>query len=383
MSINYLTKITQIPDLSDAELRQLGKVVKKFAFRSNSYYQALIDWSDPDDPIRRLVVPHADELLDWGAYDASGEADYSIRPGLEHKYPDTALLLVNNVCGAFCRFCFRKRLFMKGNLETVRDVRQDLAYIRAHPEISNVLLTGGDPLLMAASRLAPILEKLTRIGHVRIIRIGSKMTAFNPERISRDPDLLRLFEKTVQSGTQLYLMNHFNHPRELTPQAVSALRLLANAGVMLTNQTPMIKGVNDDPMVLSELFNRLSFLGVPPYYVFQCRPTRGNYIYTLPLEQAYRNFIDAWRHSSGLARRARFVMSHQSGKIEVTGLTRGHILFRYHRAPNPVNDGKIIICRRNPRGIWFDDFVKVDALSDSLVEEQRDNRGNHAWEKHA
>jgi lysine 2,3-aminomutase len=164
MAINYLTKITQIPDLPDAELRPLGKVVKQFAFRSNSYYQALIDWSDPDDPIRRLVVPHADKLLDWGAYDASGEADYSIRPGLEHKYPDTELMLVNNVCGALCRFCFRKRLFMKGNQETVRDVRQDLAYIRAHPEISTVLLTGGDPMLMAASRLAPILDKLTPSG---------------------------------------------------------------------------------------------------------------------------------------------------------------------------------------------------------------------------
>lgn len=383
MATHYLTKLTQIRELSDVELRQLGKVAKKFAFRSNSYYQALIDWSDPDDPIRRLVVPHADELLDWGDFDASGEADYSIRPGLEHKYPDTVLLLVNNVCGAFCRFCFRKRLFLKGNQETVRDVRQDLAYIRRHPEISNVLLTGGDPLLMSASRLEPILEKLTHIGHVRIIRIGSKMTAFNPERISSDPELLALFRRTVQSGTQLYLMNHFNHPRELTPQAIHALRLLAGAGVMLTNQTPMIKGVNDQPAVLSELFNRLSFLGVPPYYVFQCRPTRGNNIYTLPLEQAYRNFIEAWRHSSGLARRARFVMSHHSGKIEVTGLTRGHILFRYHRAPNPANDGKIIICRRNPRGIWFDDYVKVDSLSDTMVEPVRSCTGKPVKEQSA
>ncbi len=118
---------------------------------------------------------------------------------------------------------------MKGNQETVHDVRQNLAYICQHPEISTVLLTGGDPLLMAASRLSPILEKLTRIGHVRIIRIGSKMNAFNPERISSDPELLALFKRTVQSGTQLYLMNRFNHPRELTPQAVNALRLLAGA----------------------------------------------------------------------------------------------------------------------------------------------------------
>ncbi len=369
MTISYLTKIEDIAELSADERSSLSKVTKRFAFRSNSYYQSLINWDDPEDPIRRLVVPHEEELHEWGELDASGEAGYTIMPGLEHKYPDTALLLINNVCGAFCRFCFRKRLFLKGNQESVRNINKELRYISAHKEITNVLLTGGDPLLMSTSRLEPILENLTNIKHVRIVRIGSKMTAFNPYRIINDPTLLKLFAKIVESGTQLYLMNHFNHPRELTVDAKKALKMLASVGVMLVNQTPMIRGVNDDPAVLNNLFNQLSFLGIPPYYVFQCRPTKGNYIYALPLEQAYRNFIEAWRCSSGLARRARFVMSHQTGKIEVTGLTKGHIIFRYHRAPNPDNDGKIIICRRNPRGYWFDDFAKVESLSDTMIEE--------------
>jgi KamA family protein len=370
MTISYLTKIEDITELSTEEQRTLSDVTRRFAFRSNSYYQSLIDWNDPDDPIRRLVVPHEDELHEWGKLDASGEAGYTIMPGLEHKYPDTALLLINNVCGAFCRFCFRKRLFLKGNQESVRNISKELRYLSAHKEITNVLLTGGDPLLMSTSRLEPILENLTKIDHVRIVRIGSKMTAFNPFRIIDDPALLELFARIVENGTQLYLMNHFNHPRELTEEAKKALKMLASVGVMLTNQTPMIRGINDDPAVLNSLFNQLSFLGIPPYYVFQCRPTKGNYIYTLPLEQAYRNFIEAWRRSSGLARRARFVMSHQTGKIEVTGLTKGHIMFRYHRAPNPENDGKIIICRRNPRGYWFDDFARVDSLSDTMIEEK-------------
>jgi len=371
MKVSYITRLQQVPELTAEERSRLTRVTERFAFRSNSYYQSLIDWNDPDDPIRRLVVPHEDELVEWGSLDASGEAGYTVMPGLEHKYPDTALLLVNNVCGAFCRFCFRKRLFLKGNQETVRNVDTELEYIRRRPEISNVLLTGGDPLLMSAARLAPILEALSGIEHVRIIRIGSKMTAFNPFRILEDDQLIDLFARTVRGGAQLYLMNHFNHPRELTAEAKRALKMLAEVGVMLTNQTPMIRGINDDPEVLRELFNQLSYLGIPPYYVFQCRPTRGNRSYTLPLEQAYRHFVDAWRGSSGLARRARLVMSHQSGKIEVIGLTRGHIMFRYHRAPNPANDGKIIICRRNPRGYWFDDFARVDSLSDSLVEDCR------------
>jgi len=370
MKISYVTRLDQLDGLAADEQKRLARVAERYAFRANSYYLSLIDWRDPDDPIRRLVVPHEDELIEWGNLDASGEAGYTVMPGLEHKYPDTALLLVNNVCGAFCRFCFRKRLFLKGNQDTVRKVDVELDYIREHREITNVLLTGGDPLLMSTGRLAPILEALSGIEHVRIVRIGSKMAAFNPFRILDDPELIELFERTVRGGTRLYLMNHFNHPRELTPQAEQALRRLAEVGVMLTNQTPMIAGINDNAETLRELFNRLSYLGIPPYYVFQCRPTRGNRAYTVPLEQAYRIFIDAWRGSSGLARRARLVMSHQSGKIEVIGLTRGHIMFRYHRAPNPANDGKILICRRNPKGTWFDDFVPVESLSDQLVVEE-------------
>jgi KamA family protein len=370
MSISYLTRVQDIAELSTEEQRRLAKVTDTFAFRSNSYYQELINWADPDDPIRRLVVPHEDELQEWGSLDASNEAKYTVLPGLEHKYPDTVVLLINNVCGALCRFCFRKRLFLKGNQEVSRNTAKDIQYIRKHTEIRNVLLTGGDPLLMSTARLRPVLESLAAVRHVRIVRIGSKMTAFNPYRVLDDPALLELFEEIIDSGTRLYLMNHFNHPRELTDAARLALQQLASVGVMMTNQTPMIKGINDDPVVLSELFNQLSYLAIPPYYVFQCRPTKGNLMYSLPLEQAYRNFIEAWRNSSGLARRARFVMSHHTGKIELTGLTKGHIMFRYHRAPDPRNDGKTIICRRNPRGYWFDDFAIVASLSDTMVADE-------------
>ncbi|MDP6737271.1 MAG: KamA family radical SAM protein, partial [Nitrospinaceae bacterium] len=147
-SPKYLTKLEQVPQLRPDEREELEEVGQKFVFRSNDYYQSLIDWSDPEDPIRRIVIPDVRELDEWGQLDASNEEKYTKVKGLEHKYTSTALLLVNEVCAAYCRFCFRKRLFMNENEEVTKDVSEGIEYIRRHPEISNVLLTGGDPLIM-------------------------------------------------------------------------------------------------------------------------------------------------------------------------------------------------------------------------------------------
>ena len=144
----YLTKLEQIPELSQGEIDRLEEVNEKFVFRTNDYYQSLIDWDDPEDPIRRIVMPDVQELAEWGQLDASDEESYTVVKGVEHKYDSTALLLVNEVCAAYCRFCFRKRLFMDENEEVTKDVSEGLEYIRTHPEINNVLLTGGDPLIM-------------------------------------------------------------------------------------------------------------------------------------------------------------------------------------------------------------------------------------------
>ena len=353
----YVTSVDKIPQLSTDE-REIGRQVsEKFVFRTNDYYQGLIDWDDPGDPIRKIVMPDAAELNEWGRLDASHEALYTKVPGLEHKYSDTALLLCNDVCGAYCRFCFRKRLFMDDNDEVVRDVSAGLEYIRDHPEISNVLLTGGDPLIMSTSKLEPIIAGLRAIPHVRIIRIGSKMPAFNPFRITEDPSLWAMFEKysTPRAG-RIYVMCHFNHPAELTPEAREGLQCLQRSGAVTVNQSPMIAGVNDSPEVLRELFDELSYLGVPPYYIFQCRPTEGNESYSAPLERAYRIFAEAQARGSGLAKRARFSMSHVTGKIEVIGLTEELILLKYHRAAEPRLQGEVMVFRRRPEAHWFDDY---------------------------
>lgn len=358
MKPRYLTRVNQIDALSPEEKSVLEKVEKKFAFRSNDYYLSLIDWSDPLDPIRRIAVPSPLECEEGGVLDPSREGNYTVAPGLQHKYMETALLLVSDVCGTFCRFCFRKRLFMEKGAEVTRDVTEELAYIRDHPEITNVLLTGGDPLIMATSKLEPIVRAVREIDHVGIIRIGTKMPAFNPYRILDDPSLLEMIQKYSTDEKRIYIVTQFNHPRELTPQAVEALGLFQKAGAIVLNQTPILRGVNDDPEVFAELFRKLSFIGAPPYYVFQCRPTLGNSMFQVPVEEGYRIFEAAKAKVSGLAKRARFVMSHATGKIEVAGVTERCTFFKYHQAADPENIGKFMAFRRNPSALWFDDYTE-------------------------
>lgn len=355
----YITKIDKLDGLSQREKEKLRVVTEKFVFRTNEYYMSLVDWNDPDDPIRRLVVPDETELEEWGRLDASYEADYTVVPGLEHKYRSTALLLVNDVCGAYCRFCFRKRLFMGNNDEVVKDVTQGLRYIRAHPEIDNVLLTGGDPLIMSTGKLEKIVSQLREIDHVQIIRIGTKMPAFNPMRIAEDPTLLDMIRKYSTFEKRIYVMAHFSHPVELTDIAIEGLGLLQEAGAIVVNQTPLIAGINDDPEVLSKLFNKLSYIGVTPYYVFQCRPTMGNRIFSIPLERSYEIFEQARMNASGLAKRARLVMSHSTGKIEIVGLTETNVFFKYIRAHDDGDSGQFLVFERDPHAYWFDDYEEA------------------------
>lgn len=366
----YITKLDQENALSNEERQQLKPVAEKFTFRTNEYYQSLINWDDPDDPIRRIVMPDVQELHEFGELDASDELSYTALRGLEHKYADTALLLVNDVCGAYCRFCFRKRLFTDGNDETTNDVTEAIAYIREHPVINNVLLSGGDPLIMSTGKLETIVSQLRQIDHVRIIRIGSKMVAFDPFRVLNDPSLLEMFDKYSLPGRRIFVMNHFNHPRELTEPALKALRLLQKAGAITVNQTPIIRGVNDRPEVIAELFSILSYNGVVPYYLFLCRPTLGNKPFVVPVEKALEIFEEARRHLAGLAKQARLCMSHKTGKIEVVGKMGNQIVFRYHRAPNPLDCGRLMIFESDPTAGWLDDYLRPQpVLSLDLVEE--------------
>ena len=358
--VKYVRRLNQVPEIPAAIRARLQPVTEEYVFRANDYYLGLIDWSDPDDPIRQLIIPREEALNDWGRLDASNEESVTVARGVQHKYCDTVLLLCNEVCGAYCRYCFRKRLFMDDNDEVTNDISAGLAYIAAHPEVSNVLLTGGDPLLMSTRRLVEIFEALRAIDHVRIIRIGSKMPAFDPWRVLRDDELQAAFRKYSTPERRIYLMAHFDHPRELTAEAVAGIDACLRNGVICVNQCPLVRGVNDDAATLAEMYSRLSYIGCPPYYLFQGRPTAGNEPYEVPIVHGWLTFQEALRRGSGLARRARYCMSHETGKVEVVGIDDERIYLRYHQAKDPADLGRFFVRRRDDRASWLDDLAAVE-----------------------
>ncbi len=360
--VSYVRSVDKIANIPPEEREKLRKVTERYVFRANDYYLGLIDWDDPADPIKQLIIPREEELIDWGKLDASNEQAVTVAPGVQHKYSDTVLLLCNEVCGAYCRYCFRKRLFMDDNDEVVSDVSEGLAYIAKNPGVRNVLLTGGDPLLMSTRRLVEIFDALRKIEHVAIIRIGSKMPAFDPWRLLGDADLQQAFRTYSTPRKRIYLMAHFDHPRELTEAAIDGIDCYIRNGVICVNQCPLIKGVNDDAGVLADLFRRLSYAGCPPYYLFQGRPTAGNEPYQVPIVRGWEIFSEALRRGSGLARRARFVMSHETGKIEILAVDAKHIYLRYHRAQDPALRGQFMIYQRDDDASWLDDLEPAEGF---------------------
>ena len=365
--VKYIRKLADVPQLSDSEKEALGPVSEKFVFRANDYYLELIDWNDPADPLRQLVIPRAEELNDWGTLDASNEQSVTVANGVQHKYTDTVLLLCNEVCGAYCRYCFRKRLFMDDNDEATNDVSAGLAYIREHPEVNNVLLTGGDPLLMSPRRLREIIGKLREIPHVRIIRLGSKMPAFDPWRILGNEPLQEVLREFSLPDRRIYLMAHFDHPRELTPEAVAGIQAAQECGVICVNQCPLIAGVNDDWKTLAALYEKLSFIGCPPYYLFQGRPTEGNEPYEVPIARGWEIFRQATNRGSGLARRARMTMSHELGKIQILAVDQDHIYLKFHEAKHPENLGRFMIFERDDEAYWLDQLKPANANAELIL----------------
>ena len=359
MSQKFLTSIDELDSrigLRSDERDRLETVCEKFPFRASEYYLSLIDWEDKNDPLHRIVIPDPRELKGGGSLDPSSEKDFTRLPGLQHKYAQTGLLLLSDVCGGICRFCFRKRLFINRERETVMDVSEGIEYIRSHPGITNVLLTGGDPLTLETRRLEAILRELREIDHVGIIRIGSKIPAYNPHRIIDDQDLRYVLQRYSTPEKRIYLMAHFNHPKELTVTSLKAVEELQSSGVVVVNQTPVLEEINSTPETLAQLFRRLSFAGISPYYVFQCRPSLGNRFFQVPVERSYQVIQKAWQACSGLAKRARFVMSHATGKIEIVGKTARHVFMRYHQAADPEDIGRFMVFRSNREAVWFDDY---------------------------
>jgi len=369
----YITDIDKIMEIPEHERQKLKQITEKFVFRVNDYYLKLVNWNDPNDPIKKLVIPNEGELSEYGRWDASDEDTNYVVPGCQHKYRTTALLIVSEVCGAYCRYCFRKRLFRNDVKEAMSDVSPGIEYIAKHPEINNVLLTGGDSLILATPKLEMILDQLRDIEHVKVIRLGSKIPVFNPMRIYEDEKLLDLIRKHSSAERRIYVMAHINHPREITPEAKRGFEALHQAGAIVVNQTPILRGINDNADVLAELLDRLSWAGVTPYYFFINRPVAGNRDFVLPLEQVYRLVEEAKAKTSGLGKRIRLSMSHTSGKIEILAIENGKAYLKYHQSRDD-DYGKFMVLDCPKDASWFDDlpgseeyWQKPEKKSDRIV----------------
>jgi lysine 2,3-aminomutase len=272
----------------------LAEIAGRYPFRINPYYFSLIE--APGDPIWRQVIPDAAELGDdSGSPDPLAEEPLSPVPHLIHRYPDRVVLLVSNRCAAYCRFCMRKRRVGKSAPAfTAARLAEAVAYIRRQSEVRDVILSGGDPLMLETHELEEILAALRAISHVEILRIHTRAPCTLPQRIT--PCLVEM----LRGFSPLYVNVHFNHPREITAAAAAACARLADAGIPLGNQSVLLKGVNDSPEVLKILFRRLLEIRVRPYYLHHPDPVRGTGHFRPSIQAGLRVIAGLQGHTSGL-----------------------------------------------------------------------------------
>ena len=262
------------------------------------YYLSLIDPEDPGDPIRRQAVPTVGEtnFLDCDERDPLGEdADMAV-PGLVHRYPDRALMLVTDMCAMYCRHCTRRRFAgQKDNHLAAKHIDRAVAYIKNNPEVRDVIISGGDPLMLPTKRLEGIIKKLREIPHVEIIRIGTRVPVVLPQRV--DKELVQMLKKYPP----IYINTHFNHYREITPESKKACGMLADAGIPLGNQTVLLRGVNDCVNIIKKLVQELLKIRVRPYYLYQCDLARGIEHFRTPISKGIEIMEGLRGHTSGLA----------------------------------------------------------------------------------
>ncbi|MDL2269243.1 KamA family radical SAM protein [Desulfosarcina sp. OttesenSCG-928-A07] len=279
--IHTAARLEAMISLSDAERLAFTTAARALPLGITPYYMSLVAAHDPDQPIRRTVVPTVQESIHTAgeADDPLGEDAMSPVPGLVHRYPDRVLLLLSDFCSTYCRYCTRSRMMGHAALYPNRSrLEQAFAYIEQAPSIRDVLISGGDPLLLGDEKLSWILSRLRQIPHVEILRIGTKVPAVLPQRIT--PRLVRM----LRHYHPLWVSVHFTHPDECTPEATRACSLLADAGIPLGSQTVLLKGVNDNLDTMRQLVHGLLKMRVRPYYLYQCDPISGSAHFRTPVQ---------------------------------------------------------------------------------------------------
>ncbi|TDB97784.1 lysine 2,3-aminomutase [Actinomadura sp. 7K534] len=402
----HLDELTARAGLSSAQRLATRAVATVLPFRTNAYViEELIDWSAaPDDPIYRLVFPqedmlppedvaHLSDLLRREAPKAEVEAAaHRVRmklnphpagqmelnipsfgdgkiPGMQHKYDETVLYFPKQgqTCHAYCTYCFRWAQFVgEADLKMAGDDVTALRdYIVSHPEVTSVLFTGGDAMIMGETVLRRYVEPLLELDQLESIRIGTKSLAYWPQKFVTDPDaddMLRLFEQVVASGKNLAFMAHFSHPRELEPLMVAeACRRIRDTGAIIRTQAPLIRTINDNAADWESMWRTQTRMGLVPYYMFVERDTGPQDYFAVPLAEAYDIFRDAYKNVSGLARTVRGPsMSATPGKVCVDGVVdlAGEKAFALHLIQCRDADlvGKPFYAQYDPNAVWLDDL---------------------------
>ena len=296
--ITTVEKLATLIPLSAKEKSQLKLVTTKYPLSVTPYYLSLINKYDPEDPIRKQAIPSFEEITmgSIGFEDPLGEKRDAAVPGLVHRYPDRVLMVLTDICPMLCRHCTRKREWHNGGwLHTPDEIKTMLDYIRRHKTIRDVILSGGDPLTLSTQRLEAVIAKLRQIDHVDIIRIGTRFPVVLPHRI--DDELCAMLSK----HGPIWLNTQFNHPHEITPESAAACDRLLRAGIPVSNQSVLLRGINDTVATQTKLCKGLLKIKVRPYYLFQCDEVQGTEHLRTPVETGVK-IIDGMRgHTSGLA----------------------------------------------------------------------------------
>ncbi len=393
--------------LSDGEQHAIQIVGSVLPFKVNNYViNELIDWNNiPDDPIFQLTFPQAEMLTKQhfremeqvrkkshnGARDAlinrirfelnpdpAKQNKYNIPSfkgtkltGIQHKYDQTVLFFPSHgqTCHAYCTFCFRWPQFV--GIDELKFATKEtellVEYLKQHPKVTDVLFTGGDPMIMSASRLASYIRPLINsdIPNLRTIRIGTKALGYWPYRFVTDKDadnILRIFERVIKKGYHLAFMAHFNHPRELkTPVVQRAIKRILSTGAQIRTQSPIMKHINDSSEVWSRMWMEQAKLGMIPYYMFIARDTGAQHYFAVTLEKAWRTYRKAYQSVSGIARTVRGPsMSAAPGKVHILGINeiKGENVFtlQFLQGRNPSWIGNPFFAEYNSKAIWLNDL---------------------------
>lgn len=400
-----LPQVQKLPEETQFAIEVVGNVLP---FKTNNYVvNELIDWDNvPDDPFFHLTFPqrtmlkdhHFNKMADVIRSGASkeevkntaNEIRYDLNPhpagqmeknmpslgcekmqGMQHKYRETVLFFPSQgqTCHAYCSFCFRWPQFVGiDELKfAMREADLLVEYVREHPEVTDVLFTGGDPMIMKTKVLASYIEPLLEadLPNLKTIRIGTKALGYWPYKFVTDrdaDDTLRLFEKVAESGKHLALMGHYSHPRELqTPIAQEAIRRVRNTGAQIRSQSPILRHINDDSQTWADMWTEQVNHGIIPYYMFVVRDTGARHHFDIPLEEAWNIFRGAYKEVSGVARTVRGPsMSAEPGKVQVLGVSeiKGEKVFvlRFLQGRNPDWVHRPFFAKYDPEAVWLNDL---------------------------